>query len=182
MQLRGIKMGFIETYKRLERLCEDIMQDARGISAYIDEMESLPEGSFYVRSWQNDLKMLKHYRWIRNKIAHEPDCCEENMCSPEDALWLVNFYERLLNQTDSLSLYAQSADTQIQAPQSAYTSEILSHTDAPSSATDQQISGSPNRQKNRSVGSCIGKFLVFLLFAATVFLLIRIVRNFLQLF
>lgn len=35
-------MGFIESYKRLERLCGDLLNDDRRISAYIDEMISLP--------------------------------------------------------------------------------------------------------------------------------------------
>ena len=35
-------------------------------------------------------------------------CTEQNMCSPEDVLWLNTFYYRIMNQTDPLSLYYQA--------------------------------------------------------------------------
>ena len=103
-------MGFIESYKQLEKLCRELMADDRAISAYIDEMDNNFQGSRYVLSWNEDLKTLKHYRHIRNKIAHDPGCTEENMCDPEDALWLDDFYSRIMNQSDPLSLYHQATN------------------------------------------------------------------------
>jgi hypothetical protein len=38
-------MGFLDSYKRLERLCRDVMDDDRRVSAYIDEMIRLTDGS-----------------------------------------------------------------------------------------------------------------------------------------
>lgn len=98
-------MGFIDSYKRLEKLCGELLDDDRRVSAYIDAMLSTPRGSYYVDSWDEDLKILKHYRWVRNKISHEPGCTEQNMSEPEDAKWIDEFYSRILNQTDPLSLY-----------------------------------------------------------------------------
>ena len=54
------------------------------------------------------MKYLKLYRWVRNQISHEPGCTEQNMCDPEDELWLDEFYSRIMNQTDPLSLYHQA--------------------------------------------------------------------------
>lgn len=102
-------MGFIESYKHLEKLCGEVLNDDRRISAYIDEMINTPRGSYLVRGWSNDLKQLKHYRWVRNQIAHEPDCTEQNMCEPSDTVWLDNFYSRIMNQTDPLALYSKAA-------------------------------------------------------------------------
>lgn len=101
-------MGFIDSYKHLEKLCGEILNDERRISAYIDEMISTPRGSYLVRGWDDDLKQLKHYRWVRNQISHEPGCSEENMCEPSDAEWLDNFYSRIMNQTDPLTLYSKA--------------------------------------------------------------------------
>ena len=70
-------MGFIEAYKRLEKLCGEIMNNDRRISAYIDEMANAPRGAYLINGWEDDLKKLKHYRWIRNQIVHNPDCSEE---------------------------------------------------------------------------------------------------------
>ena len=101
-------MGFLESYKRLERLCRDVMDDDRQVSAYIDEMVRLSDGSRWVSGWDRDLKQLKHYRWVRNQIVHDPDCSEENMCGPEDVRWIEDFYARIMNQTDPLALYRRT--------------------------------------------------------------------------
>jgi hypothetical protein len=67
-------------YKRLEQLCGDLLNDDCCISAYIDKMYDTPDGARLVKGWRDDLKQLKHYRWIRNRIAHEPNCSEAEMC------------------------------------------------------------------------------------------------------
>ena len=104
-------MGFIESYKQLEKLCGDLLDDDRRLSAYIDEMIKTPSGAFYVNGWNDDLKKLKHYRWVRNRIVHEPNCTEQNMCEIGDTMWLDNFYSRILNQTDPLALYYHATVT-----------------------------------------------------------------------
>lgn len=101
-------MGFLESYKRLERLCRDVMDDDRRVSAYIDEMVRLSDGSRHVSGWDRDLKQLKHYRWVRNQIVHDPDCSEDNMCGPEDVRWIEDFHARIMNQTDPLALYRRA--------------------------------------------------------------------------
>lgn len=99
-------MGFIDSYKRLEKLCGDVMGCDRPVTAYIDEMKATPRGAYYVAGWGSDLEMLKRYRWIRNQIAHEPGCTEMNMCEPGDAAWIDQFYRRIMDQTDPLALLA----------------------------------------------------------------------------
>lgn len=79
-------MGFIDAYKHLEKLCGDMLHDDRRLSAYIDEMLRLSNGARYVRNWDYDLKQLKHYRWVRNQIVHEPGHTEQNMCARGYAL------------------------------------------------------------------------------------------------
>lgn len=101
-------MGFIESYKHLDKLCGEILNDDRRVSAYIDEMRDTPRGYNLVPGWEEDLKKLKHYRWVRNQIAHEPDCTESNMCAPEDTEWLENFYARIMNRRDPLALYREA--------------------------------------------------------------------------
>lgn len=116
-------MGFIESYKHLEKLCGEVLNDDRRISAYIDEMINTPRGSYLVSGWDNDLKQLKHYRWVRNQISHEPSCTEENMCESGDTAWLNNFYSRIMNQTDPLTLYAKATKPRpVQKPMQRYTS------------------------------------------------------------
>ena len=122
-------MGFIDSYKRLEKLCNEIYDSNHGISAYIDDMSRLTSAPFYVFNWNDDLKQLKHYRWIRNQIAHEPNCTEENLCEYDDAQWIDDFYDRIMNQSDPLAMYrkatkhqpAAKSKQQCPSPQSQHT-------------------------------------------------------------
>ena len=122
-------MEFINSYKRLEKLCNEIYDSNHGISAYIDDMARLTSASFYVFNWNDDLKQLKHYRWIRNQIAHDPNCTEENMCEYGDAKWIDDFYDRIMNQSDPLAMYRKATKPQpaaktkqhCQSPQLQYT-------------------------------------------------------------
>ena len=105
-------MSFIESYKHLDKICGEVLNDDRRISAYIDEMKNTPRGSYLIRGWDDDLKQLKHYRWIRNQIAHEPNCTEENMCEYGDAQWIDDFYDRIMNQSDPLAMYRKATRPQ----------------------------------------------------------------------
>lgn len=113
-------MGFIDSYKSLEKLCGEIYGNNHGVSAYIDNMIASPNGCYYVSGWDDDLKQLKHYRWVRNQIVHEPGCNEENMCEPNDIQWLNNFHSRIMSQSDPLTLYrkARNAKTISRSKQS----------------------------------------------------------------
>lgn len=103
-----IFMVFMEKYKSLEKICNEIFDTSNGVTAYINEMENTFDGAFYVPNWGNDLQKLKHYRHIRTQIAHEPNCNESNMCVSEDEEWLFTFYSRIMNQTDPLALYRKA--------------------------------------------------------------------------
>ena len=65
--------------------------------------------------WNNDLNKPKHYRHIRNLIAHEPDCSEDSLCVPSDSVWIENFCTRILNLSDPLSLYRRALAEQRKA-------------------------------------------------------------------
>lgn len=101
-------MNFIDSYKKLEKLCNEMYGDKHGVSLYIDEMINTPVGSCYVKSWNEDLKQLKHYRWVRNQIVHEPGCTETNMCNRDDIQWINNFYTRMMSTSDPLALYRKT--------------------------------------------------------------------------
>ena len=101
-------MSFMESYKRLDKICKEMYEADKGVTAYIDDMEDKPSGSRYVYNWQNDLKMLKHYRWLRNQIAHEIDVNEDDSCTKDDIEWINGFYDRIMKQEDPLALYRKA--------------------------------------------------------------------------
>ncbi len=99
-------MGFIASYKQLEKLCNELFEvDRQGVGEYIDEMYSISDGKDYVADWYDVLHRLKYCRRLRNKIVHEPEYDEESSCEPEDTEWLESFRMRVLSQTDPLALY-----------------------------------------------------------------------------
>ncbi len=94
-------MGFMNSYKELDNLCKDLFSSDKGVTTYIEEMEKL---KFLNDSAKRDYKNLKHYRHIRNKIAHENNANEENMCTAEDTFWIDNFHYRIIKCDDPLNL------------------------------------------------------------------------------
>lgn len=100
-------MSFMESYKRLDNLCKDLFAGNIGVTEYINSMEkcTLQNG---VENFQQDYIKLKHYRHMRNKIAHENDVTEDELCTNDDIEWIENFYRRILSQTDPLALYRKN--------------------------------------------------------------------------
>ena len=61
-----VEIEFLEEYKRLDRLCQDMLSTLQGVSEYINRMELLFEqGEEFVDEWTINYKMLKHLRWLR---------------------------------------------------------------------------------------------------------------------
>lgn len=103
----NIEILFFEEYKKLDNLCKDLFKSDRGVSQYIEEMECTPfTKSRLVESWQDDYKMLKHVRWIRNNIAHNNDY---SGCNKSDVKSVKDFYQKIINQKDPFSVIAQNS-------------------------------------------------------------------------
>lgn len=151
-------MGFLESYKQLEKLCGEVSNDDRRVSAYIDEMLNTPNGSYLVSGWNNDLKQLKHYRWVRNKITHEPNCTEENMCKPGDTEWINDFHSRIINQTDPLALYAKATKPKpVKKPTQTYNRNDNTYYESVNN----------NKSSSKAIG-CIAFMIFMLILIATI--------------
>lgn len=157
-------MSFIDSYKRLEKLCNEIYGDNHGLSSYIDEMINNPSGSRYVAEWDEVLKQLKHYRWVRNQIVHEPNCTEENMCENGDARWIENFHSRIMTGKDPLAQYRKARNSEpTQKARKTNTSELRSY-------THPQRTSAPRRS-----AGCLTYIMGVLLIVAAVALIMAIV-------
>lgn len=97
--------AFLEQYIHLEKLCNDLYGNSKGITNYIDDLESLsnciniPESVFY-----DTCKKLKELRWKRNQYAHE-GVVKYNQADTE---WLSYFYQTILAGKDPLTLIRKS--------------------------------------------------------------------------
>lgn len=139
-------MSFMNSYKRLDKLCLEIYPHAKnGVSAYIEDMEQHPTAAYRIPNWEEDYKQLKHYRWVRNQISHTPDCEEDTMCTEEDIIWLENFYQCIMNQADPISQLVQSQHAQ---KQSYIQPQLYSRNISPSQYANISSSFSPAHQVN----------------------------------
>lgn len=98
-------MSFMQSYKRLDNLCKDLFRSSQGVTSYIEAMEKCRRGANAIAQWKNDYLKLKHYRYIRNRIAHDNNADESLLCKKEDARWIDGFYNRIINGQDPLTLY-----------------------------------------------------------------------------
>ncbi len=163
-------MSFLESYKHLEKLCGEIMQDNRAVSAYIDAMERLNGSAYYIRGWNEDLKNLKHYRWVRNQITHEPNCTEKNMCYEKDTEWLNKFYERIMNQTDPLALYRKEKMTREAAIRRAAAGSRSASPSQNTHTSETFVPCPPPIKPKRYTAAKFAAILIFLLLTAIVLL------------
>ena len=95
---------FIDAFKHLEKLCNDIYGGQHGVTQYIEEMErTSPYLARKVFGWKEDYDSLKHVRHIRNAMVHD-DSDYDTAYTFEDVQFLKNFYNRVMNQQDPLAL------------------------------------------------------------------------------
>lgn len=108
--MQKLEQDFFEEYKRLDALCRDLLSAERGVSAYLEEMEAAPNALWpQLPGWKDDYYALKHLRWVRNQIAHEPGFAG---CTPEDLQTLAAFTRRVLGQQDPLALLYRAGQAQ----------------------------------------------------------------------
>ena len=84
-------LDFLEAYKNLDELCKQILSSDVGVSQYIEDMEKETQGLYYVTDWEKDYKKLKHMRFIRNQLVHDPNSFNNNLVTLEDIEWIKVF-------------------------------------------------------------------------------------------
>lgn len=158
----GKVMGFMESYKHLDNLCKDM--NGIGVTGYIKDMEQEQNGGFYVAGWKNDYKKLKHYRYIRNQIAHENYADENNLCTAGDKIWLDGFYQRIMEQTDPLALCYK--ETKLRS-----SSKFTKTKNSP--ATQDILFHEQPRQTKKNSGICLMLLLIVVVFIVLILCLLR---------
>ena len=67
-----LNIKFLEMYKRIDKICRDMFNCKDGITEYINKMEETPfSNRSKVKYWNEFYKGIKHYRWVRNQLAHD---------------------------------------------------------------------------------------------------------------
>ncbi len=108
---------FFESYKRLDRLCSDIYGCRNGVSLYIEDMERTPyQEQLAAPTWTQAYKTLKHLRWVRNQIAHDPGPVQ--ICEASDLQAVNSFYDDIMFGRDPLTQLrrCREANTPVKTP------------------------------------------------------------------
>lgn len=106
--MNALENEYFEEYKSVELICNDIYEN--GVSGYIDDMtEKASYAVQYEPNWNKKIKVLKHLRWLRNRIAHGG---EDYEVTEQDLQSIRMFHSELLTGKDPLALlnsYKKSA-------------------------------------------------------------------------
>ena len=97
--------AFMESYKHLDKICREIFNSDKGITTYIDTMQEINDGNRKLPFWDDVLRKLKNYRYIRNMYVHDVDTSQYDICTKEDIVWLDKFYNSIMETTDPLAEY-----------------------------------------------------------------------------
>lgn len=63
----------MESYKHLDKICREIFNSDKGITTYIDTMQEINDGNRKLPFWDDVLRKLKNYRYMRNMYVHDVD-------------------------------------------------------------------------------------------------------------
>ena len=95
----------MESYKHLDKICREIFNSDKGITTYIDTMQEINDGNRKLPFWDDVLRKLKNYRYMRNMYVHDVDTSQYDICTKEDIVWLDKFYNSIMETTDPLAEY-----------------------------------------------------------------------------
>lgn len=104
--MKKLEMEFFEEYKKLDVTLKNKYSTKTGVTSYIENMERFSDGEGFVSSWREDYKALKHYRWLRNKLAHEAG--EDVDLNKSDLAGLKKFFANVSKNKDPYALYLAS--------------------------------------------------------------------------
>ncbi len=159
---------FFEEFKSLDKLCGELYKEKYGITYYINDMKAVSENIYQnIPDWNFDLKSLKHIRHIRNNLAHSEGAFNEEVCTQADIDWIKDFHNRILSQSDPISVLYQNTKAKEHNIKKSYlnsdeneqkiimTSELVS--DEASSLSGSQTYNQTYKQTGSPINNSVNK-------------------------
>lgn len=95
---------FLNQFKLLEKLCNEMYEDVHGVSLYIEECEDVASLLHQNHTqFVQFIHRLRHCRYIRNRLSHEITSDTVQMSSSSDIEFLQDLYSMISEQTDPLT-------------------------------------------------------------------------------
>ena len=86
---------FFEEYKRLDHLCGDLFGSRAGVTACLSQMERDTFEGRRIPNWDADYQMLKCFRHLRARLAHEESAFETLDISQRDIADIQAFHKTI---------------------------------------------------------------------------------------
>lgn len=113
--MNNVNYIFLEEYKKLEKICNEMYGTHNGVTCYIDDMKAVSHINYRnIPNWETDLSYLRKMRHFRNRLVHEAGSFDENICTQDNVEWVRFFHKRILNQSDPLALLHQNLARRMQ--------------------------------------------------------------------
>lgn len=119
--MSNLNREFYNEYTKLEKLCRELYQhlpkeELKGVTNYINDMKNTPyEKRSAITNWDSQLNALIQARHKRNRLAHEPNAFDENLCTTDDIEFVRYFYCSILSRNDPLAVTHKSKTVKKQA-------------------------------------------------------------------
>lgn len=174
-------VAFLETYKRLDKLCRELYDAEKGVTSYIDDLKQQSAiGRQLVPGWDHDLNQLIALRHLRNRLTHEVGTMEEPLCTQEDIKEIETMHQRILSRTDPLAQLRKVLQTtrlrttrQKKVPSDTYQFPVSSYQTNKKSVSEENRQ---LRQENTAylLSWAASLFLLFCAMGIVVYLLLRV--------
>lgn len=168
--MNQLNVAFLETYKRLDKLCQELYDADKGVSNYIEDLKQQSAiGRQLIPGWDYDLNQLIILRHLRNRLTHEVGTMEQPLCTQEDIKEIEMMHQRILSRTDPLAQLHSKLQTiqlhtkhQIRALTSTYPRPVSPH------QTNKKSLSGANKQRRHKNTAYLSSWAasLFLLFCA----------------
>ena len=111
--MQNLNGEFFDEYKNLDNICRDIYgrsaDNKLGVTLYLEDMDkNYSIGYFRIHNWEYDYRKLKKIRNLRNELAHSSHSFNLQLCTQDDVYYIKNFKQKILTQSDPISLLHKS--------------------------------------------------------------------------
>ena len=179
--MNQLNVAFLETYKRLDKLCQELYDDNKGVTSYIDDLKQQSAiGRRRIPGWDHDLNQLIALRHLRNRLTHEVGTMEKPLCTQEEIEEIETMHQRILSRTDPLAQLQKVLQTtrlrttrQKKVPSDTYQIPAFSY------QTKKNAVSATNRQLRHNKTAYLfswaaSLFLLFCAMGIVVYLLLRV--------
>lgn len=174
-------VAFLETYKRLDKLCQELYDAEKGVTSYIDDLKQQSAiGRRRIPGWDHDRNQLIALRHLRNRLTHEVGTMEKPLCTQEDIKEIETMHQRILSRTDPLAQLRKVLQTtrlrtirQKKVPSDTYQIPVSSYQINKKSVSEENRQ---LRQENTAylLSWAASLFLLFCAMGIVVYLLLRV--------